>query len=199
MAIDNLFKKDTSCRYTASHIANYFLIKAQVENISDMSVMKVIKLVYIAYAWYYAICEEKLFDEKIEAWRYGPVVPSLYHEFKRFGTQPVDGFSINSTEDISPVIAWDDTLTSVILLRVWKSYKKKNAAKLSNITHGEDSFWDQMYNNANGKAGKKTYAEQLVEIKKGAVTGITKYYGEEGLNLKNDVEKWKETERERSR
>ena len=193
MKINNLFKKNTSCHYTASHIANYFLIKAQVENISDMSVMKLIKLVYIAYAWYYAANEEKLFDEKIEAWRYGPVVPSLYHEFKRFGNQPIDGFSINSPEDISPVIASDDILTSLILLRVWKNYKKNNAGKLSNITHGYGSFWDKVYNSSANE--EIPYEEQLLYIKKGAETGIKNIYGTTGIYMKDAVKKWIEKER----
>lgn len=32
-----------------------------------------------------------LIDEQIEAWKYGPVVPSLFHDLKKYGNQPVDG------------------------------------------------------------------------------------------------------------
>src|SRR5690606_24176720 len=76
-------------KYTPAHIANYFLWKAKKENI-ELTAMKLIKLVYVAYGWYLAFKDEKLFDERIEAWRYGPVIPSLYHEFKRFRNDPIE-------------------------------------------------------------------------------------------------------------
>ena len=187
MYIDNSIKKNTSYHYTASHIANYFLLRANLDKISDMTPMKLVKLVYIAYAWYYAICKEKLFKEKIEAWSNGPVVPSLYHEFKRFRHESIDCFSINHIDDLVPMIYSDDNLTGIILLRVWKSYKNKDGTILSIITHGSDSFWDRIYNNASEE--EPPYEEQLSHIEKGAITGIVKFYGKGGLLMKEDIAK----------
>ena len=55
--------------------------------------MKIIKLVYIAHGHYLAKNDSPLFTEKVEAWDYGPVIPSLYHEFKIYGAFPIDSFA----------------------------------------------------------------------------------------------------------
>ena len=47
--------------------------------------MQLMKLVYIAYGWYLAMHNARLFDDRIEAWKYGPVIPNLYHATKHFG------------------------------------------------------------------------------------------------------------------
>lgn len=55
-----------------------------------MSLLKLIKLVYLAYGWSIAL-DYRLFDEPIVAWKHGPVIRSLYHEFKHFGAAPIKG------------------------------------------------------------------------------------------------------------
>jgi len=52
--------------------------------------LKLQKLVYYAQAWHLAIFGEPLFDDDFEAWVHGPVLPSLYQEFKEFRWRPID-------------------------------------------------------------------------------------------------------------
>ena len=59
-------------RYTAQAIANFFLWQEQITQ------MKLHKLLYYAAGWHLGFTGEPLFDEDIEAWQYGPVVPSIY-------------------------------------------------------------------------------------------------------------------------
>ena len=68
-------------KYTAFHIANYFLWRAWEEGV-EVTPLKLIKLVYIAYGWNLVLNKDrpKLFEERIEAWKYGPVIPSVYHD-----------------------------------------------------------------------------------------------------------------------
>jgi len=139
----------TNLSYLPAHIANFFLWNADKEGIKDMTPMKLIKLVYISYAWSLAIYQNKLFNERIEAWRYGPVIPSIYHEFKRWGDSPIKQFSVNSelqTGGISyPVIRKDDFETYRIVETVWKIYKNKSGIDLSSITHEKGSPWNFAY------------------------------------------------------
>jgi len=44
--------------------------------------MKLQKLVYYAHGWHLALNNEPLIDEQVECWQYGPVISSLFHEFK---------------------------------------------------------------------------------------------------------------------
>ena len=50
------------------------------------------KRVYIAHGFSLAINKESLLDkrfDKVEAWKYGPVIPSVYHSFKQYKADPI--------------------------------------------------------------------------------------------------------------
>jgi uncharacterized phage-associated protein len=142
-------KDKKSCPYLPAHIANYFLSVAEDENIKDVTPMKLTKLVYFSYAWYRAIFGKKLFEEKIEAWRYGPVVSSVYHEFKRFGNNQVTQYAVDSeleTGEISyPVITKEDPEVVQVVSAIWKIYKGYSGQRLSDITHEDKSPWRFAY------------------------------------------------------
>ena len=73
---------------TASEIANYFIYVAN-ETGSFISNLKLQKLVYYAQAWHLGIYDTPLFDEEFEAWVHGPVIPSLFEEYKEFRWTPI--------------------------------------------------------------------------------------------------------------
>ncbi|GDX36313.1 hypothetical protein LBMAG18_08240 [Alphaproteobacteria bacterium] len=132
------------------HIANYFLWRAKKEGVKDITPLKLVKLVYFTYAWYYAVYNQKLFAEKIEAWQYGPVVPSIYHEFKSFGNNTIDRYAINFDprvgEITKPIITKEDDEIIYTVNAVWKSYGNMDGWTLSKITHeGKNSPWKSAY------------------------------------------------------
>src|ERR1700722_7710959 len=57
----------------AVDVAEYIL-----DTVGEMTAMKLEKMVYYSQAWHLAWTESALFNDRIEAWRDGPVVPSLY-------------------------------------------------------------------------------------------------------------------------
>ncbi len=145
-------------KYTAFHIANYFLWRAWEEGV-EITPLKLIKLVYIAYGWNLVLNKErpKLFEERIEAWKYGPVVPSVYHEFKKFGNNPIpknDYAAILDMEtwelDSVPMINNNDQEVINILNVEWNSYKNKSGVELSNITHTAGRAWDKAWDGGRG-------------------------------------------------
>lgn len=73
---------------TANQVANYILTFSQ-ESGDCFTNLKLQKLLYYAQAWYLALYDEPLFDDEIEAWVHGPVVRSVYNEFKKFEAQPI--------------------------------------------------------------------------------------------------------------
>lgn len=139
---------------TPQAVANYFLSKARAEG-RGLTPMQLNKLVYIAYGWVLAMKDQCLFDERIEAWQHGPVIPSLYHEFKHNGGSTIDGESVVMdpwTEKVMvPTIneSYDPELTA-ILNRVWGFYKGFSGGQLRNLTHQSDSPWTKVY-----KAGQR--------------------------------------------
>ena len=74
--------------YDPKAIANYFLTVAAEHN-ESLDPMKIQKLVYFANGWHLAVKGAPLINEQVEAWPYGPVIPSLYAAFRRFGDQPI--------------------------------------------------------------------------------------------------------------
>jgi uncharacterized phage-associated protein len=134
--------------YTARHISNYFLERAEREG-QALTQMKLQKLVYIAYGWYLALTNSKLFEDRIEAWQHGPVIPDLYEEFKNFGREPITvksiEFDLDSLEATEPTVPEHDENTQVILDRVWESYKRFSSAALRSKTHEADTPWSRVY------------------------------------------------------
>ncbi|MFZ9470501.1 MAG: Panacea domain-containing protein [Rickettsiales bacterium] len=132
--------------YSASDIANYMIACSFIEKI-PLSPMKLIKLVYIAYGWGLVFLNQKLFNEDIEAWQYGPVIPSIYHEFKRFGKEPIDEMSVSMNEmtgdlSVNRINLKEGNNISKLLNLVWTYYRNYSAVELSDLTHQLGSPWD---------------------------------------------------------
>lgn len=134
--------------YTPQDIANFFLDKGEEQGV-PISAMKLQKLVYIAYGWYLALTGTRLFEEHIEAWQHGPVIPSLYHEFKRFRGSPIDGratiYDFDSNDLNIPGVDQGDEDTLSILGRVWDIYHPFGGWALREKTHQAGTPWSCVY------------------------------------------------------
>ena len=67
--------------YDSRHIANCFIRRAKNDH-ESMSIMRVLKLVYMAHGWTLAVLNRPLIMDRIEAWEYGPVIPTVYYAFR---------------------------------------------------------------------------------------------------------------------
>lgn len=142
--------------YSALAVANNFLDLSKKESVG-LSPMKIQKLIYFAHGWHLAIHKEPLISDGLEAWDYGPVVSSVYHEFKKFGAQFIEGFATDfdyeKFERTTPRIPMDDARTLALLSKVWSVYGKYTAVQLSNLTHEANSAWSAArQNNPSGRA-----------------------------------------------
>lgn len=72
---------------TALEVANYFLATAPQDTMTNL---KLEKMCAYAQAVSLAYLGNPLFDESIEAWDHGPVIPTVYHEFKGNGRIPIE-------------------------------------------------------------------------------------------------------------
>lgn len=119
-------------------VANYLLRRNREVGDGSVSPMQLIKLTYIAHGWMLGLVGRPLLDEDVEAWRYGPVVPSLYHAVKHYGNQPVEnihaGLGLRRIE-------FDEDEKS-IMDQVIDIYGKFSGVKLSSMTHQRGTPWD---------------------------------------------------------
>src|SRR5689334_3355834 len=107
-----------SAPYQSKAIANAFLNLGFREK-RGISPMKLQKLVYFAHGYYPGAYKNPLIDECFEAWPYGPVVPSLYHEFKEFGnsriTRLASEFDWDAEDDVPvPIPSGDRKFEKVL-------------------------------------------------------------------------------------
>ncbi len=76
--------------YNVYEIANLILRLANNGYGSEpISNMKLQKLLYYEQGYHLACFDEPLFDEEIEAWKFGPVVPQIYEKYKSHHDQPI--------------------------------------------------------------------------------------------------------------
>jgi uncharacterized phage-associated protein len=117
--------------YPALTVAKWFIAWAEAEG-EELSNLRLQKLLYYAQGHYLAERHQPLFRDPIQAWSHGPVIPPIYHEYKRFGSS-----SIELPE--SDPFDWDhvDEDTTEFLGRVWNTYGGLSAGRLRNMTHEE--------------------------------------------------------------
>lgn len=73
-------------------VANYMLELAKEEG-KELQPLKLMKLVYIAHGFTLALLGRSALNprfDRVEAWQYGPVIPSVYHSFKSYGRNRID-------------------------------------------------------------------------------------------------------------
>ncbi len=128
--------------YSSKAVANSLITLAQ-EHGEQLDHMKLQKLIYFAHGFYLAFYDVPLIDEVIEAWDYGPVIPSIYHEFKHFGANPIQRLAkaFNGEEFLSPLVDPNDDLANSFLQEVWRAYGEYSGIQLSNITHAVGTPW----------------------------------------------------------
>ncbi|MGY2200943.1 Panacea domain-containing protein [Pseudomonas gingeri] len=139
--------------FDAKSIANYFLELAAARG-ESISPMKLQKLVYYAHGWYAGYTDQPLINEAVEAWQYGPVIPSLYHEFKRFGSGEIAGkaFEYDALGVREAAVPADPEIRT-FLQNVYNSYGRYSGILLSEMTHASGTPWDMTWSAAKGVRG----------------------------------------------
>lgn len=131
--------------YPAKAVANYFLDLAQRDS-KPLNPMKIQKLIYLAHGWNLATSDKALIKEHFKAWRYGPVVPTLYNEFKKYGasaiTEPAGGTYEPDISDYADESSAVDAAGS--MAAIWRTYADFSGIKLSALTHEEGSPWHRV-------------------------------------------------------
>jgi uncharacterized phage-associated protein len=142
-------------KYSALDIANYFLYKAQEEGQELLSNLKLQKLVYYAQGLHLVIHDgQPLFEDKIEAWNYGPVVPDLYYRYKEWGAN-----GIPANIDFNHEMIYSETKT--FLDEIYEVFGQFSAIRLMNLSHS-----DQCWIDAAGSGNEITHAAMCNDLKK---------------------------------
>lgn len=123
----------------ALDVANFFVDLANNTVDECMTNLRINKLLYFAQAWSLVRFNKPLFEEDIQAWDYGPVIPSVYHTFKPCGSDRI--------KDIATDYPLEAFLPEQIelLLDVARHYGQYSSPKLIDMTHEKGSPWQEVY------------------------------------------------------
>ncbi len=110
-------------------VARFFILRAYEDGREDqMTNMKVQKLLYYAQSLHLALFDEPLFEDEIQAWRYGPVCPPAYRFYSQFEAEQLpmpDKYSFSQITDDR----------KDLLEEVWDYFGQHHAYYLSGMTH----------------------------------------------------------------
>lgn len=126
---------------SAITLAIYIIDKCCRDNIpiSNLQLQKILYYIQVAFLKKFNI---SCFDDSIEAWRFGPVVRSVYNRYCGFGALPIcefRGVDLNySKEEI-------DLINSIVI-----SKRKAKPWELVKDTHAKDKAWDRIYAGGEG-------------------------------------------------
>ena len=120
----------------------------------NLTPLQILKMTYLSHGYTLAITNEPLISDKVEAWKYGPVIPTVYDALSLYGSDPVDSLhycctSLSSTGKIKERIEYlgkefKDEEKEVIDCVV-ELYKDWTGGQLITLMHREGTPWSQHY------------------------------------------------------
>ena len=160
----------------ATELANYFVSLAERDGI-ELYQFGLMKRVYITHGLHLALYNRSAIDSRfdiVEAWKNGPVIPSVYHSFKYNGINSIKEKSIiveveNSKFKISTPELSDETIKKVSEV-VWEKYKGMTDFQLIELTHKDGTPWSLCYeegkNNPIPDLYTKAYYKKLISYER---------------------------------
>ena len=135
--------------YSALLIADYIIANSK----ASMTSLQVIKTAYIAHGYSLAALDVPLVREKAQAWRYGPVFPSIYFALRDNESDPIQSLEYCGTEFDKPEFgdrldffkSRIDEKRREILDAVIGVYGKLSGNRLIALTHASDTPWKKHY------------------------------------------------------
>ena len=163
----------TTFVYKPTWVANTFILRGREERVGDIDPLKIQKLVYCFHGWHLATTGAPAVGEQFEAWPKGPVLSSLYHQFKHYRWNPISELAT----DVDPVsgqeeefyVAPSDVRFYDVFNRVWNRYKDYNGRQLSALTHAEGTPWSKARQFSSHYIDNEDIREHFIELGRSGV------------------------------
>lgn len=162
--------------YKALDVANYIVWQA-AERKNPVTHLKLQKLLYYVVAKYLQEYNEPLIDEPICKWQYGPVVKSVYHQFKILGSLPItepSEYIINKVPNNPFSGTWADVNGIVQTLHQDLQLKQVTDTVLQDLLSTKDAF--QLVAITHREAAWKNYESDILQ-------GIELIYSDDELRV----------------
>lgn len=127
-------------RASATVLSNNILMRGKQDD-EKITPMKLQKLLYYVCVMYVKEVGHLPISEHFEVWQYGPVLASVYAEFKPFGASPITKYALNAKGKARIVDESCNPVLSSCIEYVWSKFKRTSAVDLSKRTHQKGSGW----------------------------------------------------------
>ena len=124
----------------ATDLSNNILYRGRQDSV-PVSPMKLQKLLYYVCRDYVKKTGQTPIGEQFEVWQHGPVLSSVYGEFKSFGAKPITSYAKDAMGKSYKVSEEDNPVLAETLDVVWAKYKRLSGIDLSKKTHQPNSGW----------------------------------------------------------
>lgn len=126
--------------YKASQIAEYIVSRCNEKN-NPISNLQLQKILYFVQKHFIQTLPGPAFSDLIEAWQFGPVVPSVYYMFCCFGAMPITRAFDETSIDLQHQKIIDKIIEEKSVMNPWD---------LVDQTHKPDGAWDKAFKNGYG-------------------------------------------------
>ena len=141
-------------------VANEIILLAKAAG-NPPTQMKLQKLMFFAHGWHLALADTPLIDKQFQAWKYGPVIPSVYHEFKKFGVLGITSLGLEEQplgagrfQLVPPELIDVEGFAAALLRKIWEVFGSYSGNQLSSMTHAPDTPWTKAREKYGDKAGE---------------------------------------------
>lgn len=107
--------------------------------------LKLQKLLYIAYCKYLKKHDSVMFDEAFEAWKYGPVIKSVYYQFKHKREKVI--VDVPTTNEKRYLTSSTGRKKLAVVEDTVKEFGHLTAKELVDFTHEKGRAWEKVYHN----------------------------------------------------
>ena len=139
-------------KYSALDVAMYVITYSNNKLERGITNLKLQKLLYYIQAEFLIDRRDPLFEDKIEAWRHGPVVRDVYAYFKGYLDNPIE----NIYKPRNSFKGHKEFLINKVVDR----YKNEDGWELVRLTHQEDP-WLNTYNDGAGINGEISISSMM--------------------------------------
>lgn len=119
-----------------------FMVNLCIDDKHPISNLQLQKILYFCQLESYRRSGTPLFCDDFEAWRYGPVIPSVYRLFSIFGGLAISG-RVKEHVDLS-------SSEKSLIQGVTRRLRKLRPWELVAETHSDGSPWDLTYRDGSG-------------------------------------------------
>ncbi len=130
--------------YEAHIIANTIL-NEMFSKWCEIRPMKLQKLLYYTVGFTLLKYGQSPVREHFYKWTYGPVVPEIYHCFKKYAHRPISVMAVET--DGKYYVTTDKEIVNVIKKKVMPYYSEITDWELSDLTHAHDA-WKEVPQNS---------------------------------------------------